>query len=89
MNDLKSKIQEIRHNIKKLEKEIDLEKKKLELEELNKKMSRPDFWKVPEETVDILKRVKELKGEINFWMELEKKLDEVEDLSESIDSALF
>jgi len=45
MNDLKSKIQEIRNNIKKLEKEIDLEKKKLELEELNKKMSRPDFGK--------------------------------------------
>ncbi|HPD55510.1 MAG: peptide chain release factor 2 [Candidatus Paceibacterota bacterium] len=86
MNDLKSKIQEIRNNIKKLEKEIGLEKKRLEMEELNEKMSRPDFWRVPEAAADVLKRAKELKSEINFWMGIEKQLDEAEDLSESIDS---
>jgi len=71
MNDLKSKIQEIRNNIKKLEKEIGLEKKRLEMEELNEKMSRPDFWRVPEAAADVLKRAKELKSEINFWMGIE------------------
>ncbi|HOK20592.1 MAG TPA: peptide chain release factor 2 [Candidatus Paceibacterota bacterium] len=82
MNDLKSKIQAIRNNLQQLEKQVDLEQKKSELEELDQKMSRSDFWGIPEQAADSLKKAKELREEIKFWSEMEKKLNEIENLSQ-------
>jgi len=59
---------------------FDLDNKQLDINNLEKLVSDPHLWDDPIEAQKLMKRLSQLKQEIETWNALDKKADELEDL---------
>jgi len=80
MNDLKEKINNLKTKILNIKEKIDFDSKTKKILLLEKETSRPDFWGVPENANKILKELKQLKQEVEFWQKKEEEIRNLEEI---------
>ncbi len=61
---------------------------KFKMSQLAEEMNRPDFWSAPEVARDISRDYEDIKSEVEKWNELEKKVNDLIELSQSGDASL-
>jgi len=59
---------------------FDIADKEREITEIEKETSRPDFWQEQERAQDIMRRLSVLKGEVERWRGLERRVSELAEL---------
>ncbi len=72
MQDLVSRLSEAAQNIPNLWCIFDLPAKEVELQELQKKSEDPALWDVPSEAQRTMKRLSDLRSEIDGWKSIQK-----------------
>jgi len=65
-----------------------LEGKEKEAVELERKASKPDFWDVPDSAQATMRRIAELREEVDLWNSLEQRTNDALELSELTDESL-
>ncbi len=81
MENLIKKIDNLREDIVKVEKILGIEKKKSKFRELNHLMSEKDFWQDNDRAIKISQEAENLKSDIDRFEDIEKELEEIEELS--------
>lgn len=76
-DELLTSIEELKSKIKHAWDFLDLDEKSEELKSLNSQMLESDFWNNQEEATKVSQKVSEYNNEINIWLTLKKKLDDV------------
>jgi peptide chain release factor 2 len=82
MLELKGKIEELRERFENIRKVIDLQKLKEELRSIDETMSKQGFWDNQEEAKRVVQRRKWLEETISTVEEIERSLNDVEELSQ-------
>ncbi|RKY83336.1 peptide chain release factor 2, partial [candidate division KSB1 bacterium] len=82
IEDLTEKLNSIEKRFENLRRVFDIEKKKENIKNLEKKSSDINLWDNKEEAQKILKMVSSITNLINKWEELEKEIDEIKILNE-------
>jgi len=80
MNNLKEKINNLKTKILNIKEKIDFDSKAQRIASLEKETLRPDFWGVPENANQILKELKQLKEEVEFWQKSEDEIYSLEEI---------
>lgn len=80
-----TRLNEIGVNVENLKKKLDIESKKKRLEELQLKMSSPNFWNNREEALQVVEELKILKEDIDDWCSIKEKYDELQEWVEIVD----
>jgi len=85
MNDIQAQLNNLKGNVNKIKEKISFNVKIKRIKELESISSRPDFWGIPEQASQIMKQLKELTAEVNFWLEVDKEINELEKEIENLD----
>lgn len=80
MENLFKKIEELREQVKKTWRLLDIDSRKSKIKSLKLKMNKQDFWKNREEAVAISREAEDLEKEVNKWEELLAEIIELEEL---------
>src|SRR3990167_10831857 len=72
--DYQKQISELKDRFETVKKGFNREKKQRELRELEAKSMKPDFWQDSQNAQKIMKKIDQLKGEIESFSYLEKNL---------------
>lgn len=83
MNDALKRVQIIQEQAKKLFQYLNLEQKQQTILELEDQMQNSDFWQNPEEAQKVSQQHAELKEFTEFWINLEKSIEELLELLQS------
>ncbi len=78
----------LRGKIEQTQKLLKIYDLKNKLDQLVTEMSRPDFWNNPENAQAISQDYQDIKNEVDKWSEIEKKVADLFELSESGDASL-
>ncbi len=62
--------------------DFDIAQKEREIHEIEKESSQPDFWQEQERAQGIMRRLGELRGEVESWRTIEKRVGELIELVE-------
>jgi len=81
MENLIKKLEELRERFLKIKVLLDIEKKAVQEHEFRLRMSEPDFWDDRESAVKIGQKAEELNSEIKEWLEMEKEINEAEEMA--------
>ncbi|MCJ7737885.1 MAG: peptide chain release factor 2 [Anaerolineae bacterium] len=81
LSELKSKLDHIRGR-------LDLDDKGKEILELEKRAAQPDFWGISDSAQTTMRRIAELREEVDLWNSLEQRADDALELSELADESL-
>ena len=82
------RLQELRNKIASTTKLLKLDELNTKLAQLSDEMNRPDFWSNPENAQNISQDYQDIKSEVEKWHALEKKVQDLIELSESGDPSL-
>ena len=92
-DDIRFKLNNVKPKLDDLKLALDLEKAKVEIEELEKKAAEPDFWNDPGESQKVLQRTKQLKDKVANYAALytmyEDVVTTIEMAEEMDDESLF
>ena len=92
-DDIRFKLNNVKPKLDDLKLALDLEKAKVEIEELEKKAAEPDFWNDPSESQKVLQRTKQLKDKVANYAALYTMFEDVvttiEMAEEMEDESLF
>ena len=67
---------------------FDLSKKEIDLQNLEKKSQAPDLWNDREQAQSVMKKMADLRNEINYWTTLERRVKDTQELIELNDESL-
>lgn len=82
MENLIKKLNDLRKNIVRIKEILNIEKKKVQLDELNVLISQPDFWNSNSLAVKISQRAENLKTEIHRFSDIESEITSMEELAQ-------
>ena len=92
-DDIRFKLNNVKPKLDDLKLALDLEKAKVEIEELEKKAAEPEFWNDPSESQKVLQRTKQLKDKVANYAALytmyEDVVTTIEMAEEMDDESLF
>ena len=92
-DDIRFKLNNVKPKLDDLKLALDLEKAKVEIEELEKKAAEPEFWNDPSESQKVLQRTKQLKDKVANYAALytmyEDVVTTIEMAEEMEDESLF
>ncbi len=88
MEDKKSRILEIKKGAKDLKKILGIDQKKEKIKKLENKMAEPDFWQDNNSSSQVIKKLKNLKNDVEEWEYLNKKLLELQEFIDIEDASL-
>ncbi len=88
MRDLINNIENLRLKVDQTYNILQIDKKVLELKDLQNKMNKSDFWNNYEQAKQISKQASELEQEINIWQNLRKDINLLLDLAKMHEKSL-
>jgi peptide chain release factor 2 len=80
MNELIKRLENLLAEVKELKKHLNLEQKEQRILEMEDRMQQKDFWADNQSAQKVAQEYKQLKGFVDFWMNLEKDVKEALDL---------
>lgn len=88
MEDVNKIIEELEKKVQSFKELLKVEEKKESISQLQMKMSAPDFWNDQKESSRVVAELKGLKGDVDDWDELNKKLNDLKELIAIADSSM-
>ena len=88
MQDLTDRVETAKNKISELILHVDLEARKNELAAAQKESENPNLWDEPEKAQKLMKKINDLQAEINSWIQLSQKVNDVMELAEMDDEAM-
>ena len=76
-DDIRFKLNNLKPKLDDLKLALDLDKAKVEIEELEKKAAEPEFWNDPSESQKVLQRTKQLKDKVANYAALYTMYEDV------------
>jgi peptide chain release factor 2 len=77
-SELRAEIEELRSDFETLRESLKIEEKSVSLHKLEQAMQKANFWEQPERAQETVKELKELKGDIQPFREVDNKLSDLE-----------
>ncbi|RLC36240.1 hypothetical protein DRH27_05510, partial [Candidatus Falkowbacteria bacterium] len=80
MENLLKNIEDLREQVLKTWRLLDIDGQENMMRDLKNEMNKPDFWKDQKKAVEIGKKYEELNSEVIRWKELKREITELEEL---------
>ncbi len=80
MQELKKQIDELGEDVRSLREILKIELKRVQIQDLQTKMSEPRFWEDSKSATEVVAALKDLKGDVDDWDDLFSKLKNLEEL---------
>ena len=88
MQDIEKQIVNLEQELKSLKQTLKIQDKKSCIEKLQLKMSEPGFWGDSRAAAEVVAELKNAKGDVDGWEELDKRLFDLKELIDLSDSSL-
>ena len=88
MQDLIDRVDAAKKKLSELMQHVDLDARKNELAAAQKESENPNLWDEPEKAQKLMKKINDLQAEINSWVQLSQKANDVMELAEMDDEAM-
>ncbi|RLC69439.1 MAG: peptide chain release factor 2 [Chloroflexi bacterium] len=82
MLEQKKRLEELKERISQVMVRLDIAGKEREIAELERESSQPDFWQDQERAQGVMRHLAELKGEVERWRTLDKRVSELLELAD-------
>ncbi|NQT28122.1 MAG: peptide chain release factor 2 [Candidatus Omnitrophica bacterium] len=80
MQEIKKQIDKLEEEVKNLARMLNIEPKRIQVKELQLKMSEPNFWADSKETASVVASLKEVKSDVDDWDDLRSRLNDLAEL---------